>query len=152
MLLIFFKWKGQPNNEEIFSKKKWILVFMELLIQTLFIISTLLYSLTIEQFLMQPYPGCTRSSILMHPLLISIAFSAGGMQFVMPPMQEGVQLSMPQNQEGVQFSMPPKSEVVQFSMPPKSEMVQFSLPPKSEGVQFSMPPKSKGVQFLMPTI
>ena len=27
---------------------------------------------------MQPYPGCTRSSILMHPLLISIAFSAGG--------------------------------------------------------------------------
>ena len=27
---------------------------------------------------MQPYPGCTRSSILMHPLLISITFSAGG--------------------------------------------------------------------------
>ena len=27
--------------------------------------------------MMQPYPGCTRSSILMHPLLISIAFSAG---------------------------------------------------------------------------
>ena len=26
---------------------------------------------------MQPYPGCTKSSILMHPLLISIAFSAG---------------------------------------------------------------------------
>ena len=45
---------------------------------TFVIISTLLYSLTIEQFLMQPYPGCTRSSILMHPLLISIAFSAGG--------------------------------------------------------------------------
>ena len=44
---------------------------------TIYIISTLLYSLTIEQFLMQPYPGCTRSSILMHPLLISIAFSAG---------------------------------------------------------------------------
>ena len=47
-------------------------------LNTLFIISTLLYSLTIEQFMMQPYPGCTRSSILMHPLLISITFSAGG--------------------------------------------------------------------------
>ena len=27
---------------------------------------------------MQPYPGCTRASILIHPLLVSIAFSAGG--------------------------------------------------------------------------
>ena len=51
---------------------------MQPLVHTLFIISTLLYSLTIEQFMMQPYPGCTRSSILMHPLLISITFSAGG--------------------------------------------------------------------------
>ena len=47
------------------------------LIHTFVIIFTLLYSLTIEQFLMQPYPGCTRSSILMHPLLISNAFSSG---------------------------------------------------------------------------
>ena len=84
---------------------------MQLFVHTLFIIiSTLLYSLTIEQFMMQPYPGCTRSSNLMLP------------------MQEGEQLSMPQNQEGVQFSMPPKSEVVQFSMPPKSEGVQFLMP------------------------
>ena len=42
------------------------------------IIFTLLYSLTIEQFLMHPYPGCTMFSILMLPLLVSITFSAGG--------------------------------------------------------------------------
>ena len=27
---------------------------------------------------MQPFPGCTRASISIHPLLVSIAFSAGG--------------------------------------------------------------------------
>ena len=102
---------------------------MPLTVDTAFtIISTLLYSLTIEQFLMQPYPGCTKSSILMHPLLISIAFSAGrGAICDAPNAGRGAIVDAPKSGR-VQFSMPPKSEVVQFSMPPKSERVQFLMP------------------------
>ena len=60
-------------------------------VHALFIISTLYTSLTIEQFLMHPYPGCTMFSISMHPLLL--------------PNPEGVQFMMPPNPEGVQFLM-----------------------------------------------
>ena len=42
------------------------------------IIFTLLYSLTIEQFLMQLYLGCTLMSNLIHSLMLSNMFSAGG--------------------------------------------------------------------------
>ena len=42
------------------------------------IIFTLLYSLTIEQFLMQLYLGCTLVSNLIHSLMLSNMFSAGG--------------------------------------------------------------------------
>ena len=42
---------------------------------TMSIIITLLYSSTIEQFLIQPFPGYTRFSILMHQALVRIAFS-----------------------------------------------------------------------------
>ena len=44
----------------------------------LYIIFTLLYSLTIEQFLMQLYLGCTLVSNLIHSLMLSNMFSAGG--------------------------------------------------------------------------
>ena len=42
------------------------------------IIFTLLYNLTIEQFLMQLYLGCTLVSNLIHSLMLSNMFSAGG--------------------------------------------------------------------------
>ena len=42
------------------------------------IIFTLIYSLTIEQFLMQLYLGCTLVSNLIHSLMLSNMFSAGG--------------------------------------------------------------------------
>ena len=44
----------------------------------IYIIFTLLYSLTIEQFLMQLYLGCTLMSNLIHSLMLSNMFSAGG--------------------------------------------------------------------------
>ena len=44
----------------------------------IFIIFTLLYSLTIKQFLMQLYLGCTLMSNLIHSLMLSNMFSAGG--------------------------------------------------------------------------
>ena len=44
----------------------------------IYIIFTLLYSLTIEQFLMQLYLGCTLVSNLIHSLMLSNMFSAGG--------------------------------------------------------------------------
>ena len=80
---------------------------MQPLVQTLIIISTLLYSLTIEQFLMQPYPGCTRSSILMHPLLISIAFSAGvGAIFDASKIRNGAIFVAPKIRRGAIFDAP----------------------------------------------
>ena len=84
-----------------------------MLVYKLFIICTLLYicSLTIEQFLMHPYPGCTMFSISMQPLLLP---NPEGVQFMMPPNPEGVQFMMPPNPEGVQFMMPPNPEGVQF--------------------------------------
>ena len=45
---------------------------------SILIIFTLLYSLTIEQFLMQLYLGCTLVSNLIHSLMLSNMFSAGG--------------------------------------------------------------------------
>ena len=49
-----------------------------ILLSTTTIIFTLLYSLTIEQFLMQLYLGCTLVSNLIHSLMLSNMFSAGG--------------------------------------------------------------------------
>ena len=51
---------------------------MHLRFQSSIIIFTLLYSLTIEQFLMQLYLGCTLVSNLIHSLMLSNMFSAGG--------------------------------------------------------------------------
>ena len=88
-------------------------IIVQPLIHTILIISTLYTSLTIEQFLMHPYPGCTMFSISMHPLLLP---NPEGVQFLMPPNPEGVQFMMPPNPEGVQFMMPPNPEGVQFLM------------------------------------
>ena len=72
---VFFKKKNfeQIDPEWVCGAKKKFLKELSLayevilqvhrLIHTLFIISTLLSDLTVEQFLMQPYPGCIMSSI-----------------------------------------------------------------------------------------
>ena len=79
---------------------------------------------------MQLYLGCTLVSNLIHSLMLSNMFSAGGGAIYDAPKARGVQFLMLTNPEGV----------------------QFLLPPNPEGVQFLLPPNAKGVQFLLPTI
>ena len=77
---------------------------------------------------MQLYLGCTLVSNLIHSLMLSNMFSAGGVQFMMLQKPEGVQFLMLTNPEGVQFLLPPNPKGVQFLLPPDPEGVQFLLP------------------------
>ena len=68
MISFFLEFFALQQNELLFLADQKIT----------FIIFTLLYSLTIEQFLMQLYLGCTLVSNLIHSLMLSNMFSAGG--------------------------------------------------------------------------
>ena len=70
------KIRKKMQLEKKYSSKPNIKGFGNFLIKN--IIFTLLYSLTIEQFLMQLYLGCTLMSNLIHSLMLSNMFSAGG--------------------------------------------------------------------------
>ena len=75
--LLFYIWLSNLFHWWIISKAK-LPVFLVVLWWAFVIIFTLLYSLTIEQFLMQLYLGCTLVSNLIHSLMLSNMFSAGG--------------------------------------------------------------------------
>ena len=64
---------------------------------------------------MQPYPGCTRLSILMHLLLIRITFSAGGGAICdAPKAQGGAIFDAPKPQGGAIFDAPKAQEGANF--------------------------------------
>ena len=56
---------------------------------------------------MHPYPGCTMFSILMHPLLVSITFSAGGGAiYDAPKAQRGAIYDAPKSRGGAIYDAP----------------------------------------------
>ena len=75
---------------------------------------------------MQPYPGCTRLSILMHPLLIRITFSAGGHAICDAPKAQG----------GAIFDAPKPPGGAIFDAPKPRGGAIFDAPKAQEGANF----------------
>ena len=86
--------------------------------------------------MMQPYPGCTRCNILMHPLLISITFSAGGGAICdAPNAGRGAIVDAPKSGRGA-ILLPPNQEWCIFRCPQNQKWCNFRCPQNQKGCNF----------------